>query len=32
MITGDYAGTACTIAQQIGLKNPEKWMGKFKLN
>lgn len=23
MITGDYAGTACTIARQIGLKNPD---------
>ena len=23
MITGDYAGTACNIAQQIGLKDPE---------
>ncbi|NTV02030.1 MAG: cation-translocating P-type ATPase [Chlorobiaceae bacterium] len=22
MVTGDYAGTACTIAQQIGLKDP----------
>ena len=23
MITGDYVGTACTIAQQIGLKDPK---------
>jgi P-type Ca2+ transporter type 2C len=23
MVTGDYAGTACNIAQQIGLKDPE---------
>ncbi|MDO8610611.1 MAG: HAD-IC family P-type ATPase, partial [bacterium] len=26
MITGDYPGTACYIAKQIGLKNPEKYI------
>lgn len=32
MITGDYPGTACHIANQIGLKNPDKFLTGPQLN